>query len=469
MIAISRAMARQFRAVAKKCCNGRAREPDPEVVLKQSSGKLTFTARYSEVILQIDFTAQSKDEIEVVVPMSVLDRIQQVKSDLIELHCPKNRNGDARWVESSIPCSFPVQFQTPGKQHTLLERPKEFTSVPTNFLKCLHECGRSTEKQDGRFALSRIQIRGKQGQIIGTDGHIALICGGFRLPFAEDVLVPAVPIFGMSDWQSQEVSVGKTAAHLVVSTGPCTVWLSIISTGRFPDLNSLVPRQSSTVAKIDLQDSSTLLNVMDQLSGVNEDNQPVTVDLNEKVRIRSCDAESGETREITLVKSSVSGPSARYALDRQVLARALSLGCHTLRSPVAQESPNGPQKPLVAEGEGITFLAMPLDPELIIPPTKDAKAVSTDPNSLSTLPQRRNDVRPNEPNGRTHNGRSEQPPPPEAIDPLVLAEELRSALADATLKASKLVTALRSGRKEKKVLASVFAGLKQLNLNGTQP
>jgi hypothetical protein len=52
---------------------------------------------------------------------------------------------------------------------------------------------------------------------------------------------------------------------------------------------------------------------------------------------------------------------------------------------------------------------------------------------------------------------------------LIVAEELRVALADATLKASKLVNALKSGRKEKKVLASVFAGLKQLNLNGTQP
>ena len=50
-------------------------------------------------------------------------------------------------------------------------------------------------------------------------------------------------------------------------------------------------------------------------------------------------------------------------------------------------------------------------------------------------------------------------------DPLVVAEELRTALADAAMKAAKLVAALKVGRKEKKVLATVFAGLKQLNLN----
>ena len=463
MIVMSRAMARQFRAAARKCCNGRAREPHPEVILKQSGGQLNFTTRFSEVILQVEYPIQSEDKTELVVPMSVLDRIEQAKSDRIELHCPKTRNGEARWVESAIPCSFPVQFQAPSKQHTFPERPAEFTAVPVNFLKGLHECGRSADKQDGRFALSRIQIRGKQGQIVGTDSHIGLLCSGFRLPFTEEVLIPAIPIFGLPDWQSQEVSVGKTASHLVVSAGPCTVWLSIVSTGRYPDLNSLIPRQSPTIAKIDVQDASSLLNVLDHLPGVNDENRPVTLDLDEQVKIRSCDSESGEIREITLDHSTVAGPSARHALDRQMLARVLSLGCHTLRSPVA------PEKPLIAEAEGMTFLVMPLNPDLIVPPTKDANAVCTPTTSLSSLAQRRNDMRPTEQNGRSPIGRTEPTPSPETVDPSIVAEELRIALSDATLKAGKLVNMLKSGRKEKKVLASVFAGLKQLNLNGTQP
>ena len=70
-------------------------------------------------------------------------------------------------------------------------------------------------------------------------------------------------------------------------------------------------------------------------------------------------------------------------------------------------------------------------------------------------------------------------PPPETTgniplrgeppDPLLVAEELRDALADATSKAARLVAALKAGRKEKKVLASVLANLKQLGLDSGGP
>jgi hypothetical protein len=56
------------------------------------------------------------------------------------------------------------------------------------------------------------------------------------------------------------------------------------------------------------------------------------------------------------------------------------------------------------------------------------------------------------------------PPSGDALDPLAAAEELRVALADASAKATRLVAALRTGKKEKKALATVLAGLKELNL-----
>ena len=59
------------------------------------------------------------------------------------------------------------------------------------------------------------------------------------------------------------------------------------------------------------------------------------------------------------------------------------------------------------------------------------------------------------------------PPRGDPADPLELAEELRAALSEAAGIAARLVTALRQGKKEKKVLASVLTNLKQLNLGGT--
>ncbi len=57
------------------------------------------------------------------------------------------------------------------------------------------------------------------------------------------------------------------------------------------------------------------------------------------------------------------------------------------------------------------------------------------------------------------------PPRGDPADPLVAAEELRDSLADATNKTARLVAMLKTGRREKKVLASVFANLKQLGLD----
>ncbi len=77
-------------------------------------------------------------------------------------------------------------------------------------------------------------------------------------------------------------------------------------------------------------------------------------------------------------------------------------------------------------------------------------------------------MKPNEMNGPAPGGRHD-PPAGDAPDPLVAAEELRAALADAATKAGRLVAALKTSRKEQKVLASVLANLKQLNLGTGEP
>jgi hypothetical protein len=59
------------------------------------------------------------------------------------------------------------------------------------------------------------------------------------------------------------------------------------------------------------------------------------------------------------------------------------------------------------------------------------------------------------------NGHPSRDEPP---DPLTLAEELRDALATAAAKAARLVSVLRTSRKEKRALANVLTSLKQLNL-----
>ena len=179
------------------------------------------------------------------------------------------------------------------------------------------------------------------------------------------------------------------------------------------------------------------------------------------VRVRARDDASGVVKELTLIRSPTSGPPARVAIDRRVLARALSLGCHTLHLT--------PDKPLSADGDGFTLVAATLDSTLAVPPSEDATIVLTDAEpdrgiTRSTpKPERHRSMKLPTTDGHDPTDRPD-PPGNDPQDPLVAAEELRLALADATSKATRLVAALRHAKKEKKALANVWAGLKSLNL-----
>jgi hypothetical protein len=56
------------------------------------------------------------------------------------------------------------------------------------------------------------------------------------------------------------------------------------------------------------------------------------------------------------------------------------------------------------------------------------------------------------------------PPPADGPDPLAEAEGLKTALADASQRAGRLVAALRQSRRQKQALSSVWSRLKSLNI-----
>lgn len=72
-------------------------------------------------------------------------------------------------------------------------------------------------------------------------------------------------------------------------------------------------------------------------------------------------------------------------------------------------------------------------------------------------------MKPSLPNGSATPDRNE-PPRDDTADACATAEDLRALLAEATNRAARLVAILKTGRKEKKALAAVWAGLQQLNL-----
>ena len=448
MILLTRAVARDFRALFARCVAGRPRGPAPPVVIQVKGGTRTLAATTAAgVTLTHTSPALKESDDLLVLPAAVLAEVEGGTEETVTLDRSSKLRGVVKWPGGSKPRTLPVELILPGKQHELLP-PPALSVTASKLLTALHECGRTAAKESGRFALAKVQVQGKHGRVVGTDGKVALLWNGFTFAFADDVLVPALSVFGSKPLaRITDVKLGRTAAHLVVAIGPWSVWLPTDTKAKYPDVAGVVPRHAPTAVRIDPSDAAALLPVLSGLPGGEHELRPVTLDADRIVRVRGrCESgeTTGETREVLLNRSTSSGPAVRVVLDRRVLARAVGLGCRTLRLT--------PDKAVVLEGTDVTLLAAPLDPALVAPPV----ATDPEPPTPSTNVERKSPMKP-ETNGHV-------PPRGDPADPLELAEELRTALADAAGIAARLVAALRQGKKDKKVLASVLSNLKQLNL-----
>ncbi|WP_439626841.1 hypothetical protein [Gemmata sp.] len=450
MILFTRADARDFRVLFGRCVAGRPRGPAPPVVVRVRAGVRTLAATTAAGVTLTHATpAPDEPDDVVVVPAAVLAGAEGNADGAVSMDRGTKLTGVVRWTCGTGPRTLPVDLVLPGRQHEV-PAPPAAAAVAPDVLAALHACGRAAARESGRFALSRVQLQGRHGRVVGTDGKVALLWGGFTLPFADDVLVPALPVFGAKPLAGPTtVTLARTAAHLVVAAGPWAVWLPTDAGARYPDVAGVVPRDAAATVRIDPADAAALLPVLPGLPGGDRDVRPVTLDADRGVRVRGWAREgeqAGETREVVLERSTHSGAPVRVALDRRVLVRALALGCRTALF--------SPDRPVVFAGGDRTLLAAPLDPALLAPPTTTASESPT----LPTRSERSPPVKA-EPTGPA-------PPRGDPPEPLDLAEDLRAALAGAAGLAARLVSALRQGKREKKVLSALMTNLKQLHLGG---
>jgi hypothetical protein len=455
VISIPRGLCRAFPVLARKCVSGRPRGPAPAVVFEAQGGTLTVWVKTDDAVLVFTAPTQCGDEV-LVVPMAVIEAAAGPGGEPVELTVGPKLRGEARFTDRGVPKSHPFDTVLPGKQHRLPDLPDDWHTLPVEFLAALYEGGRTTAKDATRFALTRVQIKGKAGQVVATDGRTAFLRGGFRFPFADDLLVPALPVFGARELAGERsVRIGRTTTHLVVEAGPWRVFMQVDKTGRYPDVAGVVPRNAPTTAVIDDRDAAELLEKLSGLPGYDTDHRPVTLVVDgDGVFVRAGDPKADTVKSVRLRHSTSTGPGVRAAIDRRVLARALAQGCRTARLT--------PDKPVVFEAKDTILLTVTLDPALAVGPTPDAT-----PTTITNIRTQKEIAVKSETNGHPPNGRHD---PPDA-DPLLLAaEELRAALGEALAAASRLVASLKHQKKEKKALTQVWSSLKALNLGpGGQP
>lgn len=454
MIVLPPGLARRFTAVAARCVVGKPAGPPP-VVCRTAVGELSVQTRLPNgVWLSFAADIDTTPDAVLVVPFEVFTALSPVR-ERVEVRLTRGLQGEARWTDQTGPRSHPFTALKPDRPHDPLPEIAGWVPCPAKVLAALHACGQATVRNapTPRYALDRLCLSGKGKRVVGSDGKVALLAGPFPLPFSDDKLIPAIPVFGNPELTAQTaVSFGHDNGFVAVKAGPWCVRLPVVR-GRYPDVASVIPKSRPTVGGIDEGDARDLLSRLKALPAGDDQDFPVTLVLDNGVSVLAAD--DTRTERVKLPRSPAAGPAVRVALNRTTLARALKLGCLTVKVWAAN-------KPVVFEGDTCTLVAAPLGEDDVVRDHVEAAKPTTPPTPdvNPTHPVPRRTVVKTDPPPRPH------PPPADTADPLALAEHLRQSLADAHASAAKLIVALKGKRKEQKALAGVFASLKSLNLNG---
>jgi hypothetical protein len=322
--------------------------------------------------------------------------------------------------------------------------------------------------------LTRIELRGRRGQLAATDGRQLLVQGGFALPWSEDVLIPALPLFVSRDLPSDgPIAIGRTAQHVSLRIGPWLLHLEIDAEGRFPNADTVIPRMDAMVSRLHLSedDARFLVQVLPRLPGAKEHLAPLTVEVGKQVVLRARADNTPQVHEVVLSGSSCQGPPVRVACNRHFLGRVVQLGFRELLLRNATT-------PLLCRDETRTYLFILLDGAL--PPAADAvRIVSGEAApaaltaSLKPQAERRREAMPRPPmkDDEPHNDSPESSRPSlsrpndEVLDPLAEAEALRALLHDAQFRLSRLLSALKQQRRQTRALRSAMDSLRNLRLD----
>jgi hypothetical protein len=468
VIAIPRALARQFRTVLRRSLlDQEPRHSWPLVVCRADPDGVVLQVCQGDRALRYHHAGTYPPE-AIAFRASALATFEGRRDDPVELQQLTFGKGQARWSEEGVPQVLDLETVVPDTAPEFPCLPTQFTPMPAGFVPALVEATKTTARESVRFALTHVQWRGPSGTLVATDGRQLLIQGGFAFPWSDAVLLPRLPGFGARELAvEEEVAVGRTQTHVAVQRGPWIFLLAIDTQSRFPDVDRVIPRATARASRLylDPHDAAFLAANLLKLPGGDEDNAPVTLDLNRPVALRGRDEKQGSA-ELVLVRSMVSGPPVRLCMDRRYLLRAVQLGFTELAVPSAD-------KPLVCRHDARIYVWMPLEQTAALPPGPDLRRIgSADglPPPLSPEPERTAAPMPApQANGPTPDpSRSNGTTDPERwgiAQVIEEAETLRGLLHDASARTARLLAALKHQRRRSRAVQQAMQSLKDLQLD----
>jgi hypothetical protein len=308
-----------------------------------------------------------------------------------------------------------------------------------------------------------VQLNGKAGTVVATDGRQAFVQSGFSFPWEDDALVPANKVLGSRHLPDDEpVSVGRADDWASFRVGPWTSWFPVGTESCLPEVVSHVGRPETAAATVQFPDADRkfLLDNLPRLPADEDVNMPVTVDLNGSVAIRGRNAGQTDVTELVLSASTRTGEPIRFNTNRKFLQRAVKLGFDQLHI-------FNNKSPVLACDDRRRYVWAVLEPESAIAADDKAMRIESaasdgESTSQQRTPRRRRKLVTSKSKQSKGNGAQSQDDNERSVDPIVAAQSLRDSLRESVRRTSELIAALKQHRKRAKAVESTLASLRQL-------
>jgi hypothetical protein len=255
---------------------------------------------------------------------------------------------------------------------------------------------------------------------------------------------------------------------LLLRLGPWTISLRIDKTGRFPQVDSIIPRLSQQLTKLVLAEPDALFlrQALSALPGRAEQHHSVTLDLNGHVAIRGQDNAQSPPTELILSQSRREGEQLCVNLNREFLAKAVQLGFREVHF-------SNTNTPALCVDERRKYLFALLSAEGAIRPSPNMLTIhSIAPETVSGAKPALSEhtPKPMPKTNRLNVVTAANPPAVAATasaetapaNPIEAAVALRDSLRVSLDKTTQLISALKQQKKHSRLMRATLASLKQL-------
>ena len=497
-ITLPRRTLHSFRTVAKKHLNLKARDPGPPVrVHAEDDGGTRLTTVGPDGRGVSFYIAGDRPPQDLVLPFALLADAGAAKAGDVQFADADGGSAVvANWDDRGVPRTARGTLEKKERDRAAIFDPPsiiDWSDPGPGFAETLRAACEVTDADSGRYALGCVRLDPHKGRIEATDSHHLLIGGGFTLPFAEPVLLPAPHALSAAPLRKEDVRVafaagGAQAGVLALQCGDWTIWSPEVKDARFPELDRVVPAEGKATATLTDRDARFLLDRLPSLPGGSDERRPVTLDLTGGELLVRAKEDGGTAVELATAPAETRG-KATCVCDRRFLARALSLGCTKISAdgreePVRLDTPDDR-----AAAATIVFATLAGDPV----PAKDAVRIAADANEQDheenhappaatargriapTTTSKRNDTpMPKNriaetadgyrSNGQVNgvNGHDQRDAAPDHDELLERVAALGSTLSDAAGEARSLATDLRKLKRRNRAVTGALAGLKKL-------